>query len=277
MLIEELLEEAVSKGASDIHISSNLPPVFRIDGQLIRTSLPPLTSDNVETLVFPILNNEQRRRLEQDWELDMSYGIHGIGRFRVNIYKDRGNYAAAFRVIASQVPSFKELGLSDTVRKIAENYKLPYYTISPTYSVCKDHGYIAGEQYTCPYCGNKTEVYSRITGYYRPVQNWNDGKTQEFKERKEYDIAVSSLHVKKEGEGEAKQVLLFTTKTCPNCPAAKNFLDKAGIKYVAIDAQEHPELVKKYGIMQAPTLVVVSGEKVDKIAGAPQIKEYAKN
>ena len=177
--------------------------------------------------------------------------------------------------LGEKLPDWK--AAASLVRKIAENYKLPYYTISPTYSVCKDHGYIAGEQYTCPYCGNKTEVYSRITGYYRPVQNWNDGKTQEFKERKEYDIAVSSLHVKKEGEGEAKQVLLFTTKTCPNCPAAKNFLDKAGIKYVAIDAQEHPELVKKYGIMQAPTLVVVSGEKVDKIAGAPQIKEYAKN
>ena len=177
--------------------------------------------------------------------------------------------------LGEKLPDWK--AAASLVRKIAENYKLPYYTISPTYSVCKDHGYIAGEQYTCPYCGNKTEVYSRITGYYRPVQNWNDGKTQEFKERKEYDIAVSALHVKKEGEGEAKQVLLFTTKTCPNCPAAKNFLDKAGIKYVAIDAQEHPELVKKYGIMQAPTLVVVSGEKVDKIAGAPQIKEYAKN
>ena len=132
MLIEELLEEAVSKGASDIHISSNLPPVFRIDGQLIRTSLPPLTSDNVETLVFPILNNEQRRRLEQDWELDMSYGIHGIGRFRVNIYKDRGNYAAAFRVIASQVPSFKELGLSDTVRKIAEKPRGLVLVTGPT-------------------------------------------------------------------------------------------------------------------------------------------------
>lgn len=81
MLIEELLEDAVGKGASDIHISSDLPPVFRIDGKLVRTDLEPLTSDNVETLLFPILNNEQRRRLEQDWELDLSYGIKGIGRF----------------------------------------------------------------------------------------------------------------------------------------------------------------------------------------------------
>ena len=67
------------------------------------------------------------------------------------------------------------------VRTIAENYKLPYYTMSPVYSICKTHGYIAGETYTCPHCGERTEVYSRITGYYRPVQNWNAGKSQEYK------------------------------------------------------------------------------------------------
>ena len=132
MLIEELLEEAVSKGASDIHISSNLPPVFRIDGKLIRTSLPPLTSDNVETLVFPILNNEQRRKLEQDWELDMSYGIHGIGRFRVNVYKNRGTYAAAFRTINTEVPSFETLGLPEIVRKITEKPRGLILVTGPT-------------------------------------------------------------------------------------------------------------------------------------------------
>ncbi len=79
------------------------------------------------------------------------------------------------------------------VRTIAENYKLPYYTLSPTYSVCKEHGYIAGEHFTCPHCGAKAEVYSRITGYYRPVQNWNEGKTQEYKNRKLYDIKKSVL------------------------------------------------------------------------------------
>lgn len=80
---------------------------------------------------------------------------------------------------------------ANLVRKIAENYKLPYYTMSPTYSVCPDHGYLVGEQYTCPHCGKKTEVYSRITGYYRPVQNWNDGKVQEFKDRRVYDAGFS--------------------------------------------------------------------------------------
>ena len=132
MLIEELLEEAVSKGASDIHISSNLPPVFRIDGNLVRTNLAPLTSDNVETLVFPILNNEQRRKLEQDWELDMSYGIHGIGRFRVNIYKNRGTFAAAFRTINTEVPSFESLGLPDIVRKITEKPRGLILVTGPT-------------------------------------------------------------------------------------------------------------------------------------------------
>ena len=132
MLIEELLEEAVSKGASDIHISSNLPPVFRIDGNLVRTNREPLTSDNVETLVFPILNNEQRRKLEQDWELDMSYGIHGIGRFRVNIYKNRGTFAAAFRTINTEVPSFESLGLPDIVRKITEKPRGLILVTGPT-------------------------------------------------------------------------------------------------------------------------------------------------
>ncbi len=80
------------------------------------------------------------------------------------------------------------------VKIIAQSYKLPYYTISPTYSVCKEHGYLQGEQAICPICNKNTEVYSRITGYYRPVSNWNDGKAQEFIDRKEY--AFSSLNSK---------------------------------------------------------------------------------
>ncbi len=132
MLIEELLEDAVGKGASDIHISSDLPPVFRIDGKLVRTDLEPLTSDNVETLLFPILNNEQRRRLEQDWELDLSYGIKGIGRFRVNIYKNKGTYAAAFRTINTEVPSFDALGLPPIVKKITEKPRGLILVTGPT-------------------------------------------------------------------------------------------------------------------------------------------------
>ncbi len=132
MLIEELLEDAVGKGASDIHISANLPPVFRIDGKLLRTNSEALTAENVESLVVPILNNEQRRKLEQDWELDLSYGIHGLGRFRVNVYKNNGTYAAAFRTINTQVPTFESLGLPPIVRKITEKPRGLILVTGPT-------------------------------------------------------------------------------------------------------------------------------------------------
>lgn len=169
------------------------------------------------------------------------------------------------------------------VRTIAENYRLPYYTLSPTYSVCKEHGYIAGEHFTCPHCGAKAEVYSRITGYYRPVQNWNEGKSQEYKNRKLYDIKHSVLKkpaksivtitkddVKIEPATSAKY--LFTTKTCPNCAMAKEML--AGEDYVLVDAEENVELTQKYGVMQAPTLVVVDGEQSKKYVNASNIQKY---
>ena len=97
--------------------------------------------------------------------------------------------------LGEKLPGWKESAI--LVRKIAENYELPYYTISPTYSICQEHGYINGEHFSCPHCGKKTEVYSRITGYYRPVQNWNDGKLQEFKDRKEYIIEKSVMKKEK--------------------------------------------------------------------------------
>ncbi len=171
------------------------------------------------------------------------------------------------------------------VRKIAENYKLPYYTLSPTYSVCKDHGYIGGEAYTCPKCGAKTEVYSRITGYYRPVQNWNDGKSQEFKQRKTYDIEHSVLHKKAGAEdasdsgcvscGEADDVILFATKTCPNCKVAASFLEKAGIGYRKVYAEDAGEEFKKFNISSAPTLVVIKAGETEIINNASNIRKYA--
>ena len=186
--------------------------------------------------------------------------------------------------LGQKLNSWKEA--ASLVRKIAENYRLPYYTLSPTYSVCQDHGYISGEAATCPICGKGTEIYSRITGYYRPVQNWNDGKTQEFADRKTYDVATSAckrVRVKEEeavvkeekkevfeeanlggcGEdgcnfsiNEEKEILLFATKTCPNCRMAKLLLDKAGIRYKVIDAEEQMELTVAYKIKKAPTLLV---------------------
>ena len=183
---------------------------------------------------------------------------------------------------------------ADLVRKIAENYKLPYYTMSPTYSVCHDHGYITGEHFTCPKCGKDTEVWSRITGYYRPVQNWNDGKVQEFKDRKEYNIGHSHFtggihrHEACCGDGTvahgmqpeevgtvsaAHTAQLFTRTTCPNCRVAEKMLDKAGYAYENLTAEEHPELCREYGIKGAPTLVLSDGVHFEKYYGVAEIKK----
>ena len=132
MIIEELLEILVKNGGSDLHISNALPPVMRIDGVLTRYDSDPLTPDEVETLLFPMLSNEQRRRLEQDWELDFSYGVEGIGRFRVNFYRDKGCYAGAFRTIRSEAPRLEELGLPEVVRKISEKPRGLVLVTGPT-------------------------------------------------------------------------------------------------------------------------------------------------
>lgn len=182
------------------------------------------------------------------------------------------------------------------VRKIAQNYKLPYYTLSPTYSICKNHGYLSGEVYTCPVCGEKTEVYSRITGYYRPVQNWNDGKAEEFRNRKVYNIGRSNeLHPELHMEGDATaeqteqaaeqsetpvsadctEILLFATKTCPNCRVAAAYLDQAGIPYRKLLADENADLVEKYEIRQAPTLVLLKPNGIaEKIVNLSNIKKF---
>ncbi len=187
--------------------------------------------------------------------------------------------------LGEKLPDWK--AAASLVRTIASNYKLPYYTLSPTYSICKEHGYLAGEVKICPHCGAKTEVYSRITGYYRPVQNWNDGKLQEYANRTEYDIAHSSLkrptrsvvtlsnfaedvEVKVEQPQDIKY--LFTTKTCPNCKLVKEYLKN--VPYVTIDAEENMELARRYGVMQAPTLVVVNGDSHKKYVNASNIKKY---
>ena len=169
------------------------------------------------------------------------------------------------------------------VRTIAENYRLPYYTMSPTYSICKNHGYLTGEQYVCPECGEKTEVYSRITGYYRPVQNWNDGKAQEFKDRKVYDLGSSHLTPKERKVSvvedccieEPEKILLFTTKTCPNCRMAKSMLDKKHILYEVVDAEENPQLSMQYGVTQAPTLIIQKGNAFDREANVSNIIKFA--
>ena len=163
------------------------------------------------------------------------------------------------------------------VKKIAENYKLPYYTISPTYSICRDHGYLNGEVKTCPYCGADTEVYSRITGYYRPVANWNDGKMEEYKHRKTYDLDNSNLKCSqaKEEENDNK-IVLVKTSTCPNCKMAETLLDKEKVVYEKLDANLNKEFCEEYGIKQAPTLVIFNKDKVKKITNVSNIKKYLK-
>lgn len=197
--------------------------------------------------------------------------------------------------LGEKLPDWKST--AKLVRTIAENYKLPYYTISPTYSICKEHGYISGEHFKCPKCGQPAEVYSRITGYYRPVQNWNDGKLQEFSQRKTYDIANSSYHGVNQhivsdtccGEQDVRvqadpnfkkndgEILLFTTKTCPNCKMAKMMLDKEGIKYTVIDAEDQKDLTQKYGVKKAPTMLVANGQGYDRYENASFIKKFVEN
>ena len=189
--------------------------------------------------------------------------------------------------LGEKLPDWK--AAANLVRTIAENYKLPYYTMSPTYSICPEHGYLTGEQKVCPKCGRVTEVWSRITGYYRPVQNWNDGKVQEFQNRTEYDVSKSVLKHKgprvvdisdfEKREPAVQEQhpdvvkYLFTTKTCPNCCLAKEYLKD--MDYIPVDAQENAELAQKFGVMQAPTLVVADGDSFTRYANASNIRRYA--
>ena len=182
--------------------------------------------------------------------------------------------------LGERLPDWK--AAAALVRKIAENYKLPYYTLSPTYSVCRNHGYIAGEIGTCPECGEATEVYSRITGYYRPVKNWNDGKAQEYRDRRVYNAPASmarhagdapknaaahradccGAEVDIDTADTAESLILFATTTCPNCKMAKKFLDDAGMAYEVVLADKDPATAKRYGVEAAPTLIVLRGDAV---------------
>ncbi len=199
------------------------------------------------------------------------------------------------------------------VRKIAENYKLPYYTLSPTYSICKNHGYLHGEVYTCPECGEKTEVYSRITGYYRPVQNWNDGKTQEFKDRVVYDIASSKLthngpvntitimsadKLKEEAadarKAEANPIAaaaaemsfenaqapeaagiptMYVKDHCPKCKGAEQRFKLAGIAFNEVNCSEDMDAARAMNITQTPTIIDADGTRYE---GATAAVEWMK-
>ena len=187
--------------------------------------------------------------------------------------------------LGERIPDWK--ACASLVKKIAENYKLPYYTMSPTYSVCRNHGYISGEVKTCPVCGEKTEIYSRITGYYRPISNWNDGKAKEFDMRKEYvikqeDVKCSEPEKEKIKEetkksNKVKGYLLFGTKTCPNCKIAKEKLKEKNLVYEYVDAEEMMDLTQKYDIMSAPTLIRINDDGYDKVVNASNIINFVDN
>ena len=202
--------------------------------------------------------------------------------------------------LGERMPDWK--AAANLVKKIAYNFKLPYYTLSPTYSICESHGYIAGEHFSCPNCGKATEVYSRITGYYRPVRNWNDGKSSEFENRKTYEpeelfsvnrnlLEEAGVEMPRVGtqtlgranrveapksNSDAEKVILVTTKTCPNCQAAKNYLNQAGIEYDVIlaDEADGAEIAVQYNISAAPTLIVQSGEEAELYSNVSNIRAY---
>ena len=202
--------------------------------------------------------------------------------------------------LGERMPDWK--AAANLVKKIAYNFKLPYYTLSPTYSICESHGYIAGEHFSCPHCGKATEVYSRITGYYRPVRNWNDGKSSEFENRKTYEpeelFSVNRNLLEEAGVDEprvgtqtlgranrveapksnsdAEKLILVTTKTCPNCQAAKNYLNQAGIEYDVIlaDEADGAEIAVQYNVSAAPTLIVQSGEEAELYSNVSNIRAY---
>ena len=202
--------------------------------------------------------------------------------------------------LGERMPDWK--AAANLVKKIAYNFKLPYYTLSPTYSICENHGYIAGEHFSCPHCGNATEVYSRITGYYRPVRNWNDGKSSEFENRKTYEpeelfsvnrnlLEEAGVEMPRVGtqtlgranrvespasNSDAEKLILVTTKTCPNCQAAKNYLNQAGIEYDVIlaDEADGAEIAVQYSISAAPTLIVKSGEEAELYSNVSNIRAY---
>ena len=171
--------------------------------------------------------------------------------------------------LGEKLPDWK--AAANLVKKVSDNYKLPYYTMSPTYSICQEHGYITGEAYTCPKCGKKTEVWSRITGYYRPVQNWNDGKVQEFKHRKEYNIESSVMKARDimsdvvEAKEEQKQATGYDIPTiyvqdhCPKCKGAEQRLQVSGIEHRIVNCSEDMSEAEKLHLTETPTIVDPDG------------------
>ncbi|MEB3300084.1 MAG: type IV pilus twitching motility protein PilT [Candidatus Sericytochromatia bacterium] len=132
MYMEELLQLTFDRDGSDLHISSGVPPIIRINGKLVRTDYEPLSPEDTQRLIFSILSNDQRKTLEQTLELDCSYGVVGLGRFRVNAFRSKGAFAAVLRTIKSKVPRFEDLGLPPLIRELTHKPRGVILVTGPT-------------------------------------------------------------------------------------------------------------------------------------------------
>ena len=130
--MEELMEQLVANGGSDLHLSADLPPYGRFNGLLRPMQEEPLDEESCNRLIFTLLNNSQRKQLEQNWELDCSYGLKGVGRFRVNVYRQKGSYAACLRALGSKIPSLASLGLPPVVEEMSHMPKGLVLVTGPT-------------------------------------------------------------------------------------------------------------------------------------------------
>ena len=192
--------------------------------------------------------------------------------------------------LGEKLPDWKSA--AKLVKTITDNYKLPYVSVSPTYSVCPDHGYIAGEHFKCPICQREAEVYSRITGYYRPVKNWNDGKSQEFKDRKVYDTMRSGVLLNRGAAAGAQAVgrpavqekedhsaaavnasgtapvkaadgipTMYVKNHCPKCKGAEQRFKINKVEYKVVNCSEHMDIARELGITQTPTIIDPDGTR----------------
>ena len=133
LTIEDLMVELVENGGSDLHLATGHPPFGRFNGQL-RAIRPDLTLDEetCNRLIFSLLNNAQRKHLEQNWELDCSYGLRGVARFRVNVYRQKGSYAACLRALGNSIPPLEKLGMPPVVEEMCRKPKGLVLVTGPT-------------------------------------------------------------------------------------------------------------------------------------------------
>jgi twitching motility protein PilT len=132
MTLNEMLKEMVDRGASDLHITTNSPPQIRIDGLLVQLNAPAMTPTQTKQIIYSILTDKQKQRLEEELEIDFSFGIKGLARFRANVFNQRGALAGAFRQIPFEIRSFRELGVPTVVEKLAEKPRGLVLVTGPT-------------------------------------------------------------------------------------------------------------------------------------------------